>query len=219
MLRPTYSITCRSCTLLAAQLRPCPHEENKILIYTDIDGNSCTTVSLHSADPQKSQVHHPAFSPTNPCRLHSLSPKTPPASYITSTSTSTVTTTSHPHRIPTSIILARVAPAQRGVATMTELLDLCYDVLIRILEELNPADLAACAATSSGFHEFIKRNKRLYKAHYLKNFVCLDLIILVIWILLEIWTGQNCDKDDTNHVILSCRMTLEGDRQMQNRIG
>ncbi|OAK96673.1 hypothetical protein IQ06DRAFT_296691 [Phaeosphaeriaceae sp. SRC1lsM3a] len=53
---------------------------------------------------------------------------------------------------------------------MTELLDLCYDVLIRILEELNPSDLAACAATSSAFHEFIKRNKRLYKAHYLQNF-------------------------------------------------
>lgn len=57
------------------------------------------------------------------------------------------------------------------VATMTELLDLCYDVLIRILEEINPEDLAACAQTSSAFHHFIKTNKRLYKAQYLRNFV------------------------------------------------
>lgn len=61
---------------------------------------------------------------------------------------------------------------------MTELLDLCYDVLIRILEEINPSDLAACAATSSGFHEFIKRNKRLYKAQYLNILVCLNLALL-----------------------------------------
>jgi hypothetical protein len=54
---------------------------------------------------------------------------------------------------------------------MTELLDLCYDVLIRILEEINPEDLAACAQTSSGFNEFIKKNTRLHKAHYLQNFV------------------------------------------------
>jgi hypothetical protein len=54
---------------------------------------------------------------------------------------------------------------------MTELLDLCYDVLIRILEEIQPADLAACAQTSSGFNEFIKKNIRLYKAHYLHDFV------------------------------------------------
>ncbi|KAF1911944.1 hypothetical protein BDU57DRAFT_551544 [Ampelomyces quisqualis] len=53
---------------------------------------------------------------------------------------------------------------------MTELLDLCYDVLIRILEEINPEDIAACAQTSSGFSNFIKKNKRLYKAHYLQNF-------------------------------------------------
>ncbi|KAL5114315.1 hypothetical protein ACEQ8H_007790 [Pleosporales sp. CAS-2024a] len=53
---------------------------------------------------------------------------------------------------------------------MTELLDLCYDVLIRILEEINPEDLAACAQTSIGFHEFIKKNTRLYKTHYLQNF-------------------------------------------------
>ena len=54
---------------------------------------------------------------------------------------------------------------------MTELLDLCYDVLIRILEEVDPPDLAACAQTSVGFAEFIKKNTRLYKAHYLKTFV------------------------------------------------
>jgi hypothetical protein len=54
---------------------------------------------------------------------------------------------------------------------MTELLDLCYDVLIRILEEINVEDLAACAQTSSGFNEFIKKNVRLYKVHYLHNFV------------------------------------------------
>lgn len=54
---------------------------------------------------------------------------------------------------------------------MTELLDLCYDVLIRILEEIDPSDLAACAQTSVGFHDFLKRNTRLYKAHYLKTFV------------------------------------------------
>lgn len=54
---------------------------------------------------------------------------------------------------------------------MTELLDLCYDVLIRILEEINPTDVAACAQTSRGFNEFIKKNIRLYKAQYLKNFV------------------------------------------------
>jgi hypothetical protein len=58
---------------------------------------------------------------------------------------------------------------------MTELLDLCYDVLIRILEEINPEDLAACAQTSTAFNEFIKKNTRLYKAHYLKNFVRLRL--------------------------------------------
>ncbi|KAF2825229.1 hypothetical protein CC86DRAFT_325183 [Ophiobolus disseminans] len=53
---------------------------------------------------------------------------------------------------------------------MTELLDLCYDVLIRILEEINPEDLAACAQTSSAFNHFIKQNERLYKAHYLRTF-------------------------------------------------
>lgn len=54
---------------------------------------------------------------------------------------------------------------------MTELLDLCYDVLIRILEEIDPQDLAACAQTSVGFNDFLKKNTRLYKAHYLKTFV------------------------------------------------
>ncbi|KAF2472598.1 uncharacterized protein BDR25DRAFT_259061 [Lindgomyces ingoldianus] len=53
---------------------------------------------------------------------------------------------------------------------MTELLDLCYDVLMRILEEVGPEDLAACARTSWGFNTFIKDNKRLFKAHYLRNF-------------------------------------------------
>lgn len=56
-------------------------------------------------------------------------------------------------------------------ANMTELLDLCYDVLIRILEEIDPPDLAACAQTSVGFNEFIRKNTRLYKAQYLKSFV------------------------------------------------
>ncbi|PSN75125.1 hypothetical protein BS50DRAFT_671357 [Corynespora cassiicola Philippines] len=59
---------------------------------------------------------------------------------------------------------------QMFVVAMTELLDLCYDVLIRILEELNPEDLAACAQTSWGFRNFINENNRLYKAHYLKTF-------------------------------------------------
>lgn len=54
---------------------------------------------------------------------------------------------------------------------MTLLLDLCYDVLVRILEEINPEDLSSCAQTSKGFNDFIKQNKRLYKAHYLRNFV------------------------------------------------
>lgn len=54
---------------------------------------------------------------------------------------------------------------------MTELLDLCYDVLIRILEDIDPEDVAACAQTSHGFNEFIRSNTRLHKAQYLKNFV------------------------------------------------
>lgn len=51
-----------------------------------------------------------------------------------------------------------------------ELLGLYYDVLIRILEEVEPEDLAALAQTSLGFSHFVKGNQRLYKAHYLKNF-------------------------------------------------
>lgn len=54
---------------------------------------------------------------------------------------------------------------------MTELLDLYYDVLIQILEEVNPEDLAACAQTSKGFSNFIKENKRIYKTLYLAHFV------------------------------------------------
>ncbi|KAF2442347.1 hypothetical protein P171DRAFT_392136 [Karstenula rhodostoma CBS 690.94] len=53
---------------------------------------------------------------------------------------------------------------------MTELLDLCYDVLIRILEEIDPEDVGRCAQTSHGFNDFIKQNTRLYKAQYLRNF-------------------------------------------------
>lgn len=52
-----------------------------------------------------------------------------------------------------------------------ELLDFCYDILIRILEALDPVDLASCARTSFAFNRFIKGNKLLYKAQYLKNFV------------------------------------------------
>ncbi|KAF2438042.1 hypothetical protein P171DRAFT_166485 [Karstenula rhodostoma CBS 690.94] len=51
-----------------------------------------------------------------------------------------------------------------------ELLELYYDVLIQILEEVGPEDLAAVAQTSIGFNHFVKGNERLYKAHYLKNF-------------------------------------------------
>ncbi|KAF1998556.1 hypothetical protein P154DRAFT_524017 [Amniculicola lignicola CBS 123094] len=51
-----------------------------------------------------------------------------------------------------------------------ELLDLCYDVLIRILEEVEPEDLLSCASTSWAFNNFIKGNKRLFKHHYLKNY-------------------------------------------------
>ncbi|PVI02811.1 hypothetical protein DM02DRAFT_612616 [Periconia macrospinosa] len=53
---------------------------------------------------------------------------------------------------------------------MTELLDLCYDVLIRILEEVDAGDLASCAQTSWSFYRFIQNNARLFKHHYLKNF-------------------------------------------------
>jgi hypothetical protein len=58
---------------------------------------------------------------------------------------------------------------------MTELLDLCYDVLMRILEEVEPEDLASCSQTSWAFHNFIKGNRRLFKTHYLLNFVCVLL--------------------------------------------
>lgn len=54
---------------------------------------------------------------------------------------------------------------------MTELLDLCYDLLIRILEEVEPEDLAACAQTSWAFNNFLKKNTRLYRALYLKAYV------------------------------------------------
>ncbi|KAJ4298965.1 hypothetical protein N0V90_004209 [Kalmusia sp. IMI 367209] len=50
------------------------------------------------------------------------------------------------------------------------LLELYYDVLIKILEAVEPEDLAALAQTSLGFNHFVKGNTRLYKAHYLKNF-------------------------------------------------
>lgn len=52
-----------------------------------------------------------------------------------------------------------------------ELLGLYYDVLIKILEEVQPEDLAALAQTSIDFNHFIKGNVRLYKTHYLRNFV------------------------------------------------
>lgn len=55
---------------------------------------------------------------------------------------------------------------------MPELLDLCYDVLVQILEEINPEDLAACAQASKGFGDFIRENTRIYKTVYLKHFVC-----------------------------------------------
>ncbi|KAF2200576.1 hypothetical protein GQ43DRAFT_396099 [Delitschia confertaspora ATCC 74209] len=51
-----------------------------------------------------------------------------------------------------------------------KLLDLFYDVLILILEEVDSADLAACAQTCSGFNSFIKGNTRLFRTHYLKQF-------------------------------------------------
>lgn len=57
---------------------------------------------------------------------------------------------------------------------MTELLDLCYDVLIKILEEIDPEDLGRCMQTSHGFNEFIKKNSRLFKAQYLANYVCVS---------------------------------------------
>ena len=70
---------------------------------------------------------------------------------------------------------------------MIELLDLCYDVLIGILEEIDPHDLAACAQTSKGFNQFIKENKRLYKTLYLKHFVCNTLSFHRIPCSLILW--------------------------------
>jgi hypothetical protein len=58
-------------------------------------------------------------------------------------------------------------------AVMTELLDLCYDVLMRVLEEIEPEDLAACAQTSWSFNRFLKNNVRLHKAIYLRHYVSL----------------------------------------------
>jgi hypothetical protein len=52
-----------------------------------------------------------------------------------------------------------------------ELLDLCYDVLIRVLGEISPEDLAACSRCSRGFNAFVKVNRRLFRTLYLKNFV------------------------------------------------
>ncbi|KAJ4349641.1 uncharacterized protein N0V89_008258 [Didymosphaeria variabile] len=51
-----------------------------------------------------------------------------------------------------------------------ELLELYYDVLIKILEEVEPEDLATLAQTSLGFNHFVAGNERLYKVHYLRNF-------------------------------------------------
>ena len=55
-----------------------------------------------------------------------------------------------------------------------ELLELYYDVLIKIFAEVEPEDLAALAQTCLGLNDFIRKNERLYKAHYLKNFVRLE---------------------------------------------
>lgn len=79
-----------------------------------------------------------------------------------------ITTSKSEHPPPGSLL----TNTYRYICTaMTELLDLCYDVLIRILEEIEPEDLAACARTSLAFNNFVKENTRLYKAQYLKNFV------------------------------------------------
>lgn len=59
-----------------------------------------------------------------------------------------------------------------------ELLELYYDVLIKILEEVGPEDLAALAQTSIGFNQFVKGNVRLYRAHYLRNFVSCRILSL-----------------------------------------
>ncbi|OCL03584.1 hypothetical protein AOQ84DRAFT_325712 [Glonium stellatum] len=51
-----------------------------------------------------------------------------------------------------------------------ELLDLCYDVLIRILQELDPEDLANCSHCCRSFNSFIKGNRRLFRILYLERF-------------------------------------------------
>ncbi|KAI1536083.1 ferric reductase [Pyrenophora tritici-repentis] len=56
------------------------------------------------------------------------------------------------------------------IDAMTELLDLCYDMLMKILEEINPEDVAACAQASKGFNEFVTKNTRLHKSLYVKHF-------------------------------------------------
>jgi hypothetical protein len=87
-------------------------------------------------------------------------------------------------------------------------LDLCYDVLIRILEEINPDDLAACAQTSWGFNTFIKENIRLHKAHYLRNFVCSECSIqyLCFTVLIESRTIHVPTHQTRNHTgYSSCR--------------
>ena len=58
---------------------------------------------------------------------------------------------------------------------MTELLDLCYDVLIRILEELHPAEITWHRSWAENFNEFLKKNRPLYKTLYLKHFVWTDI--------------------------------------------
>lgn len=68
-----------------------------------------------------------------------------------------------------------------------ELLELYYDVLIKILEEVEPEDLAALAQTSIGFNQFVKGNERLHKAHYLKNFVSstIEILGMQLWLLIQ----------------------------------
>jgi len=82
-----------------------------------------------------------------------------------------------------------------------EFLDLCYDVLIRILEEINPEDLAACAQTSVGFNAFIKENIRLHKTHYLQNLVFLNYHIrdLCFTVLIKSRTIHVSTHQTRNH--------------------
>lgn len=82
-----------------------------------------------------------------------------------------------------------------------ELLELYYDVLIKIFAEVEPEDLAALAQTSLGLCNFIRMNERLYKAHYLRNFV-----------------RRECACPDEIFINLD-RMILAEDRQTRNRIG